>query len=165
MLYTSLLFLRTTLFKGYLTLWTLMVGLIGIPVFLFQHPALIRFIGSCWAGGLLWGLRHCCGLTYTLQHAPFPQIADLRQSTLLIASKHQSAWETIFFLWFFQVPAFVLKRELCRIPIYGWYLYGLGMIPVDRAGKSAALKKMLLHAKKALARKRSLVIFPEGTRI
>ena len=61
-------------------------------------------------------------------------------------------------------PAYVLKQELLRIPVFGWHARAMGMIPVDRAGGGAALRAMLRHCGAALAEGRQVVIFPEGTR-
>ena len=61
-------------------------------------------------------------------------------------------------------PAYVLKRELIRVPLFGSYLKQCGMIPVDREGGGAALKQLLRAARTAVAQGRSILIYPEGTR-
>nr|WP_277348879.1 lysophospholipid acyltransferase family protein [Sneathiella limimaris] len=82
----------------------------------------------------------------------------------IIACKHQSAFETMAVHWLFSDPAVILKKELLRIPIYGWYCQKTKMIAVDRKGHAAALRSMLDQAKAALDDERQIVIFPEGTR-
>src|SRR6185436_20823668 len=61
-------------------------------------------------------------------------------------------------------PAYVMKAELLRIPIYGWLGYKQQMIPVDRAGGGVALKGVLRGAERAIAEGRQVIIFPQGTR-
>lgn len=83
---------------------------------------------------------------------------------LLIAAKHQSAWETIALLPLFEDPAFILKRELMWIPLFGWYVAKARFIPIDRGARSAALKAMTDRAQLEIAKGRQILIFPEGTR-
>jgi 1-acyl-sn-glycerol-3-phosphate acyltransferase len=82
----------------------------------------------------------------------------------VIAAKHQSAFDTAVWLALLPAAAYVLKQELLSIPLYGWHARKARMIPVDRAGGGAALRRMLRAASAALAEGRQVVIFPEGTR-
>jgi 1-acyl-sn-glycerol-3-phosphate acyltransferase len=88
----------------------------------------------------------------------------LPEPPFLVASKHQSAWETFALIPLFRDPAFLMKRELFWIPIHGWFSHKFGMIPVDRDKGPAALRNMLHHAKDRIAKGREIIIFPEGTR-
>ncbi|TMJ05615.1 MAG: 1-acyl-sn-glycerol-3-phosphate acyltransferase [Alphaproteobacteria bacterium] len=83
---------------------------------------------------------------------------------LLVASKHQSVWETFTLITLFDDPAYIYKRELTWIPVFGWYLWKSGMVPVDRAARGGAMAGMIESARGALARGRQIIIFPEGTR-
>src|SRR6202035_5901740 len=83
---------------------------------------------------------------------------------LLIAAKHQSLWETFALVPLFADPAFILKRELMWVPLWGWLARKAQMIPVDRGARSQALAAIAASAKIALARNRQIVIFPEGAR-
>jgi 1-acyl-sn-glycerol-3-phosphate acyltransferase len=83
---------------------------------------------------------------------------------LLVAAKHQSVWETFTLLTLFDDPAYVFKRELMWIPVFGWYAWKSDMIPIDRAARGGALTGMIARAKAELARGRQIIIFPEGTR-
>lgn len=87
------------------------------------------------------------------------------EGSYIIAPKHQSVWETLKLHLIFGDPAIILKRELMRIPIWGWYLARIGLIPVDRGRGGKALKSMLEGARKVAAEGRPIVIFPQGTRI
>ncbi len=83
---------------------------------------------------------------------------------LLVASKHQSAWETFALVTLFPNPVFILKRELQWIPIFGWFTIKGRMVPVDRGRGAAALRAMTERAHYELRQNRQLIIFPEGTR-
>ena len=82
----------------------------------------------------------------------------------LVASKHQSAWETFALIPLFRDPALLMKRELFWIPFHGWFSKKFEMIPVDRDKGPSALRRMLREAKGRAAAGREIIIFPEGTR-
>src|SRR4051812_28665707 len=84
---------------------------------------------------------------------------------VLVASKHQAMFETLEMVTLLGRPQVVMKRELARIPVWGWVARRYGMIPVDRAGGAAALRKLMAAAEAAVAEGRPIVIFPEGTRV
>ena len=83
----------------------------------------------------------------------------------LVAAKHQSMYETLEMFILLDEPAMVLKRELVDIPFWGWVVRRYGVIPVDRQGGAAALRRMMRAAEAAIAEGRPIVIFPEGTRV
>ena len=91
-------------------------------------------------------------------------IEKLPQGACLVASKHQSAWETFALIPIFRDPALLMKRELFWIPFHGWFSRKFEMIPVDRDKGPAALRRMLREAKMRVADGREIIIFPEGTR-
>jgi 1-acyl-sn-glycerol-3-phosphate acyltransferase len=82
----------------------------------------------------------------------------------LVAAKHQSAWETLKLHLLLPDPAVVLKRELTRLPVWGWFAVKAGMIPVDRGARGRALASLLAGARQVVAEGRPIVIFPQGTR-
>lgn len=84
---------------------------------------------------------------------------------MLVVAKHQSNFETIEFLLLLNRPTVMLKRELADIPGWGWVAQRYGAVRVDRDGGAAALRMMMAQSRAALADGRSIVIFPEGTRI
>jgi 1-acyl-sn-glycerol-3-phosphate acyltransferase len=88
----------------------------------------------------------------------------LPKGACLVASKHQSAWETFALIPLFRDPAYLMKRELFWIPFHGWFSHKFKMIPVDRDKGPAALRRMLAEAKTRAAAGREIIIFPEGTR-
>lgn len=83
---------------------------------------------------------------------------------LLVAAKHQSAWDTFALHTLFADPAMVLKRELMWIPLMGWFSIKFQLIPVDRSAGAGAMRRLRARARRALADARQIIIFPEGTR-
>ena len=90
---------------------------------------------------------------------------ELPDGPCLIAVKHQSMYETIQMLRVADTPVVVLKHELADLPLFGWMTRRYGVIPVDRNAGPKALRTMLTAARKAIADRRPVVIFPEGTRV
>jgi 1-acyl-sn-glycerol-3-phosphate acyltransferase len=104
-------------------------------------------------------LRHIVGLKLEVRgHDKLPRTA------CLVASKHQSAWETFALIPLFRDPALLMKRELFWIPFHGWFSKKFEMIPVDRDKGPAALRAMLRETRKRVVDGREIIIFPEGTR-
>ena len=91
-------------------------------------------------------------------------LEKIPKGPLIVASKHQSMWETFALLQFFDQPLFILKRELTWIPLFGWYLIKSNMIGIDRRAGGRSLLAMARRAGEEVRRGRQLVIFPEGTR-
>ena len=113
-----------------------------------------------WALVIIKALRIICNIDYKISGHHLPQ-----DSRFIVACKHQSAWETIFFLYYINNPTYSLKKELLYLPIYGWHLKTNEMIAIDRSAGAAALLSAMRGVKRALAHGRSVVIFPEGTRV
>ncbi len=107
----------------------------------------------------LWLLKAIVGIRLEVRGAE-----KLPKGACLVASKHQSAWETFGLIPLFRDPALLMKRELFWIPFHGWFSRKFEMIPVDRDKGPAALRRMLREARKRVAGGREIVIFPEGTR-
>jgi 1-acyl-sn-glycerol-3-phosphate acyltransferase len=94
----------------------------------------------------------------------FRGVEKIPKGPLIVASKHQSMWETISLLPFFEAPFFALKRELTFIPLFGLFLIKTRMIAIDRRGGGRALIAMARRARQEVLQGRQFVIFPEGTR-
>jgi 1-acyl-sn-glycerol-3-phosphate acyltransferase len=107
----------------------------------------------------LWLLRVIIGLKFELRGQE-----KLPKGACLVASKHQSAWETFALIPLFRDPALLMKRELFWIPFHGWFSHKFEMIPVDRDKGPSALRAMLRETKKRVEDGREIIIFPEGTR-
>jgi len=89
---------------------------------------------------------------------------NIPEGACIVASKHQAMWETLFLHRHFRNPALILKRELMWVPIFGWWIAKMRMIPIDRGAHAAALRKMLRSAKERADAGRPIAIFPQGTR-
>jgi 1-acyl-sn-glycerol-3-phosphate acyltransferase len=100
-----------------------------------------------------------CGIDFEIRG-----IERIPSGPLLVAAKHQSAWETFTLPTLFNDPTFILKRELMWLPIFGWYLAKSRMVPIRRGARKAALAGMAERAKVEISASRQIIIFPEGTR-
>jgi 1-acyl-sn-glycerol-3-phosphate acyltransferase len=116
-------------------------------------------IGRFWVASSLWLHRTICCIDDEVRG-----LANIPTGGFLVASKHQSAWETLRLTQLFPRPSFILKRQLLWIPLFGWYMWKARMIPVDRSKGAAAIPAMIEHARRAIAEGRQIIIFPEGTR-
>jgi 1-acyl-sn-glycerol-3-phosphate acyltransferase len=152
------LFARSLLFNLTLWLWTLLLVLAALPLLAVPRERMIAF-ARFWQRGVQGLLGRLAGLTYEVRGRE-----RMPASPAIFAFKHQSAWETLVLTLLFEDLAIVLKRELTRIPLFGWYLLHAGMIRIDRAGGARALRTLVDDGRAALARGSSIVIFPEGTR-
>ena len=83
----------------------------------------------------------------------------------IVAAKHQSIWEFYGLLPWLDDPAFIVKRQLMSIPLFGSYIKKVGVIPIERAKRGEALRLMMVEARKAIGEGRQILIFPEGTRM
>lgn len=138
--------------------WSLFASILFAPLFILSTP-MAQKSGHPWAAGSLWLAKKICGLTYEIRGRE-----HISYGPVIYASKHQSAWDTIIFLVLFKSPAYVLKRELLRIPGWGWYLWRMKMIAIDRSAKASSMKHLIRQSKDALNQHRPIIIYPEGTR-
>ncbi len=130
----------------------------ALPTLLMPRAAIMT-VGKFWARTNLWLLRVICGI-----RTEFRGLEKIPPGPLIVASKHQSLWETFALVLLFSDPAFIMKRELMWLPIFGWHTRKAAMIAVDRSKGSQALADMNASVARELARNRQIVIFPEGTR-
>ena len=149
-------FVRSTLFFVWFLILSVIVHVVFLPTLIMPRRAAV-FAARSWCASVLWGLKAITGLTYEVRGAVPPRGS-------LIASKHMSMWDTVALFYVLGDPVFVLKRELMRVPFYGWYAQRVGMIAIDRAAAGAALRAMTRAARSALSARFSIIVFPEGTR-
>ena len=149
---------RSTLFNIAFFAWTAAASISLLATFVLPRRVLVSGV-RIWARGTAKMLEILIGVVTEIrgrEHLP--------KGGAIIASKHQSAWETIMFSVILPDPALVMKKELTRIPLYGWCAAMAGHIVVDRAAGTAAMKHLLRTAKAVVGEGRDVVIFPEGTR-
>ena len=117
-------------------------------------------VTSSWTRLMLFLLRAICGIQYRVQGAE-----NIPKQPSIVLSKHQSAWETLAFQKIFPPQVWVLKKELLRIPFFGWGLAMTSPIAIDRSSGKAALEQVVEQGRDRLKQGFWVVIFPEGTRI
>jgi 1-acyl-sn-glycerol-3-phosphate acyltransferase len=140
----------------YLVLFVYLI--VALPTLAMPRGVLIALVKN-WSRMNFRLLRWICHIDYEVIGAE-----KIGHGPLLVASKHQSLWETFALMTVFDDPAYILKRELTWIPFFGWCAWKAEMIPVDRGAGSQALADMTKRAKTEVERNRQLIIFPEGTR-
>jgi 1-acyl-sn-glycerol-3-phosphate acyltransferase len=119
------------------------------------------WVTSRWNVFVVWCARVICGIRYRIKGAE-----NLPDAPVVLLSKHQSAWETIFLLPNMPRPlVFVFKKEILYIPFFGWGMALLRMIPIDRSKGKRAFAHVVEHGKRRLADGQWIIMFPEGTRI
>ncbi len=150
--------LRAAAFNLFLFAWTAGLGTLGLPFLLAPRRRVMEF-GRFWAKGVLFLLKVVVGLEHEVRG-----LERLPGGAFIVAMKHQSAWDALILPILLGDPAPVVKRELLRLPFYGWYMARAGAIPIDRRTGAAALRSMLAGARPAAAAGRPIVIFPQGTR-
>jgi len=152
------IFLRSLVFNIVFYLVFLFFAVVAIPTLALPRTALLR-VANWWAQTNILLMRVVCGIK-----VEFRGTEKIPKGPLLVASKHQSMWETISLLQFFDAPFFVVKRELKWIPVFGLFLIKANMIAIDRRAGGRALLAMVRRAVAEVRDGRQLVIFPEGTR-
>ncbi len=117
-------------------------------------------VTSSWARLMLFLVRIICGVRYRVLGGE-----NIPQTPSIILSKHQSAWETLALQQIFPPQVWVLKKELLRIPFFGWGLAMTSPIAIDRSSGKAALEQIVDQGRDRLKQGFWVVVFPEGTRI
>ena len=150
LLYFSLFVVSTILIAG----TALIVG--------WLMPPMQRFIfDRSWSRLNLWALKHICGLDYRVQGQE-----HLPESSCIVLAKHQSTWETISLINLIPHPkAWVLKRELLFVPIFGWVMLLFKPIAIDRKSGRKAVRQIVQQGTQRLQSGLWVIIFPEGTRV
>jgi 1-acyl-sn-glycerol-3-phosphate acyltransferase len=138
------------------------------------YPATIVFVLACFVASLFGsGPMRSVVHAWTDFHHWFVRLLGTRvevsgtipNGSFLIAVKHQSMFETLEMMRIARTPIVILKRELSRLPGFGWATRRYGVIPVDREAGAKALREMLVAGKEAAASGRPVLIYPEGTRV
>jgi len=151
--------LRSLLFALALVVITVVFSCIALCTFLFNPFTRYRIV-SYWSRLVLASTSAICGITYRIKG-----IENIPNKPCIVMSKHQSAWETIAFQVIFPPQVQVIKKELLRIPLFGWGLAMLSPIAIDRGAGARALRQIEEQGIERLKQGFWIIVFPEGTRI
>ena len=154
----AVIFLRSLVFNILFYVVFLFWALVALPAFLMPRGATLKIAGW-WANTNIFLMRAICGIK-----VEFRGVEKIPKGPLIVASKHQSMWETISLLRFFEAPFFVVKRELKFIPLFGLFIIKTRMVAIDRSKGGRALLAVMRRAAEEVRHGRQFVIFPEGTR-
>jgi len=154
----AVIIVRSLVFNALFYVNTALWLIAALPTFFMPYRAIIE-VAKAWGRFNRALTRMVAGIDYEIRGAE-----KIPRGPVIVAAKHQSAWETFALLSLFDNPTFIIKRELQWIPIFGWFTIKGRMVPVQRGAGSQALNNMIERARIELSRNRQLVIFPEGTR-
>jgi 1-acyl-sn-glycerol-3-phosphate acyltransferase len=149
---------RSLLFNVAFYLNTFIQIIFYMPVLLLPRRYIWIAVRS-WAAANHWLLKRICGIEHEI--VGFEKVPA---GGIIVASKHQSAWETFTIAAMMPDPTFVLKRELQWIPLFGWYTLKARLIPVNRGARQAALDQIVQIGRERMKENRQIIIYPEGTR-
>ena len=155
---SAALLVRSLAFNALFYLNLVVEMIVALPTLVLPH-AVQRVCIRCYAFSSLWLLRVVCGTK-----VEWRGVEKMPRGACIVACKHQSLWETFALYAILDDPAYVLKRELMWIPLFGWHMWKAGLIAIDRSAGFAALSRMTARARRELERGRQVVVFPEGTR-
>ncbi len=151
--------LRSTLFALVLLVVTPPFALFSFLTFPLEPHTRYRLI-TTWTDITLWFVRYLLGIRYrVIGRENMPTVSSV------ILAKHQSAWETMALQHIFPPVAFVLKKELLKVPFFGWGLAQMPIVSIDRAAGKDALVQVEEQGRDLLTRGFWVVVFPEGTRV
>ena len=154
-----LAFIRTVLF--YLLDIPVLILMTVSVVLMFPFPVRARYhVAALWPRFGLWWLSTVCGVKYEIQG--FENIPD---QPVIIMCKHSSTWETMAMQGLFPPQAWIVKRELFWIPVFGWALFMINPIAIDRSKGRKAIEQLLDQGTRRLKKGFNVAIFPEGTRM
>ena len=158
--------IRSALVFTWIVLSVIPIGLTLVLCSLFlKDDKLWWWFAVPWLKGVVGAARIIGGVNYRLHGADnLPTADDMRR--VILCPKHQSTWETFFFPSMTSHPlAYVFKKELLRIPIFGWCIGSVGMIHIDRTQRTEAWNKVAEQGQELMDRGKWVIMFPEGTRI
>ncbi|OYT87009.1 MAG: 1-acyl-sn-glycerol-3-phosphate acyltransferase [Burkholderiales bacterium PBB6] len=157
--------LRSALFFVFLTVTVIPWATVVVLVSLFVSSTQLYWLCAGWLSTAIWGARVICGVRHRIQGMSNVPTAEDGKAAVLLASKHQSTWETFAYPSLMPHPlAYVFKRELLWIPFFGWAIGSLDMIHIDRSRRAEAWRKVAEQGKRIMGLGSWVIMFPEGTR-
>jgi len=154
-----MILLRSVLFAAIQAAMTVVFSCLVLLAFPLAPIPRYRLIAQ-WARFITWLSGWLLGIRYRVEG-----LEHLPERPAVVLAKHQSAWETIAFQLIFPPLSFVLKRELLRIPFFGWGLALTSPIAIDRNAGRDALRQIEEQGRQRMAQGFWVLVFPEGTRV
>ena len=151
--------LRSTLSNIVFYLWTSILGIVAAISILAPLGMALR-VQVFWGRGAMWLIHMIGGLGMEVRGREY-----IPGGAAIVASKHQSAWDTVVFHTLLWHVSIVMKQELMKVPFFAPYCRKTGMIPIDRSGRGSSMRTLLRTARKIADADRPILIFPEGTRV
>jgi 1-acyl-sn-glycerol-3-phosphate acyltransferase len=151
--------LRSTLFEILRAVATVVFSCIALLTFPLSPLTRYRII-TVWNRIVIWLARVICGIEYRVLG-----LENLPKSPAIVMAKHQSAWETLALPILLPPMAIVIKRELLRVPFFGWGFAMLSPIAIDRSAGKDALRQITERGRERIKQGFWVLIFPEGTRV
>jgi len=152
--------IRSVLFMLIFYIWTILCCIVCSPSLILGRDSVNSF-QVFWSHSVIFLLRVVAGVKLELRGQEYIP----RDVGALIAMKHQSAFDTFALHAIVGNPAFIMKKELLKIPLYGTYCKRSGMIPIDRKGGASAFREMMKAVRDAVNLNRQVIIYPEGSRM
>lgn len=152
-------FIRSALYLLVLAIITPIIAFCMAVVMPFTKRSVPFWFARLWTRMAIFSLRVICGITQEIRGAE-----NVPSTPTIVMAKHQSAWETIFFMTFFPEQTWVVKQELLNVPFFGWGLAMLSPVAIDRSGGKDSLMQVEEQGAERLKRGLWMMIWPEGHR-
>lgn len=154
-----MLYIRSLTFNFVFYVSLVVQMIVWTPYYFLSPRHRAWLVPKFWARSSLWLQEKIAGTKSEISG-----MENLPEGSFILAPKHQSFWDAIAFFPYLRDPLYILKRELMWIPVFGWYVAKMKMIPVNRGKRSVALKAVVVATRKEMQNDRQLIIYPEGTR-
>ena len=152
--------IKSVLFYIFINLWGAIIPIAYSFCFMTRNRKMADHGAKMWSVGVVFMLDKLCGVKYKVIGKD-----KLPNEPFIVACKHQSMWETAIMHLIFNRPAYAYKKELLKIPFYGWFVKLMTGIKVDRQGGMSAIKDLIKQSKEYLKEDHKIIIFPQGTRV
>lgn len=156
---TAWQYVQNVLYYVHVGLATVVIGLLGLPRLLRHGRDGANQVATRWNGYMLWAARLHLGITCEVRGTP-------PTSDCIVAAKHQCFLDILVIAHAVPRRAFIMKREVMRVPVMGWYAWKVGCIPIDRSKGRDAMRTISSEINRRLSGEGlgQLIIYPEGTR-